>query len=157
MKERRRNKVIPQAFGECTLSKPALIGLFRDRQYMELMLERAREEESHHSIRVNIILLWCHQQKREILNQIRVAQARNANKRLDDLTAKLEALAEKPEISYRGVFDARERYKRGDFCTWDGSMWHCKRDSVNEAPSYSHDGSSPGQLAVKNGRAARET
>ncbi len=130
----------------------ALIGMTRDRRFRELMFESARERESEHSTGVNILALWFQDEQWGILNLIRVAQMRKANRRLDELAAEVEALKAKPQLSYCGVWSDSERYERGSLVTFDGSMWWAKEDTFNQPPSYNHDGSSPWILCVKKGR-----
>jgi hypothetical protein len=58
---------------------------------------------------------------------------------------------EKSGLRYKGVYQTAMQYKRGDFVTRDGSMWHCNADGTTETP-----GSGNGwQLAVKAGKDAR--
>ncbi len=52
-------------------------------------------------------------------------------------------------VRYRGVYQRSEDYKRGDLVTFEGSMWHATRDTIEE-PGASKDW----QLAVKKGRDA---
>ena len=52
-------------------------------------------------------------------------------------------------VQYRGVYQRSEDYKRGDLVTFEGSMWHATRDTIEE-PGASKDW----QLAVKKGRDA---
>lgn len=61
---------------------------------------------------------------------------------------RLNAIEQKG-VSYRGVYQRSEDYKRGDLVTFGGSMWHATRNTTDE-PGASRDW----QLAVKKGRDA---
>ena len=70
----------------------------------------------------------------------------------DDKIAALEARivdAEKAaqEFRYRGVWQPGEIYKRNNFCTFDGSVWVCLRDTEGK-PGQSLEW----QLAVRKGK-----
>jgi hypothetical protein len=58
---------------------------------------------------------------------------------------------ERAPFSYEGPHDADKEYKRGQFVSHGGSLWHCESSGVGHKP-----GDGPGwRLAVKAGRDAR--
>ncbi|MGE3875786.1 MAG: hypothetical protein AB7F74_22765 [Parvibaculaceae bacterium] len=67
-----------------------------------------------------------------------------------EISDRLKAIETK-SFPYRGVYQASEIYRRGDFVTLQGSMWHCTRDTQNK-PGASDDW----QLAVKAGRDGKD-
>src|SRR5262245_1466685 len=66
----------------------------------------------------------------------------------DEANAKIAALeAKMPSIEYREVWRAGQDYRRGNFVTHNGAMWHCNVDHTQSRP-----GTDKGwKLAVKNG------
>lgn len=77
--------------------------------------------------------------------------ARNAvsEQRIAELEAHIIKLEQLPSPKYRGVWDAQTGYFVGDFCTDDGSLWHCERASTGVRPGSMADAWT---LAVKRGR-----
>lgn len=75
------------------------------------------------------------------------------NQRAVDLEMRIRALEDRPPITYRKMWTHEETYKRGDFVTWGGSMWHCDRqESRGGQPGASSDWS----LAVMRGRQGKQ-
>lgn len=74
------------------------------------------------------------------------------NEKLAALEARIAALECKPSLQYRGVWVEVEPYKSGDFVTFDGAVWACKRSNPG-APGKDHDG---WQLAVQRGRPGKD-
>jgi hypothetical protein len=66
---------------------------------------------------------------------------------LRPLIARIEAL-EACRLEYTGVWEPKE-YRRGEVCTFDGSMWFCKATTRTQLPGDYW------QLCVKRGRDAR--
>jgi hypothetical protein len=62
-------------------------------------------------------------------------------------------IAERPGMKYAGVFDRNKDYVRGDWCTFEGSSWHCNRPTKGGREPGSGDGT--WTLAVKRGRDAK--
>lgn len=56
------------------------------------------------------------------------------------------------EFKYLGIWDATRTYRPGNFCTHDGSVWHCN----TETRARPGDGAD-WVLAVKRGRDGRDT
>jgi hypothetical protein len=79
------------------------------------------------------------------------AVATVADDRLRALEAKIAAVEEKMLNAYRGVWAPDTSYERGQFATFDGSMWACLRPTKDKPPS------SNWQLCVKAGRDARNS
>lgn len=66
---------------------------------------------------------------------------------LSRLTLKLEnAELRARELRYAGVWSEKGRYRKGNFCSHSGSLWHCNFDDVATVPGHDHDGWT---LAVK--------
>jgi len=70
---------------------------------------------------------------------------------IESLAARLQEFEEKG-LRYVGTHKDGTVYRVGDFCTWDGSLWHCRAAGQRGRP-----GSDPAgwQLAVKRGQDAR--
>jgi hypothetical protein len=67
------------------------------------------------------------------------------------LHARIEALEKQAaDFRYCGVWHYGESYRKHNFCTYDGSIWVCLRDTAAK-PGQSPDW----QLAVQKGRDAR--
>lgn len=54
-----------------------------------------------------------------------------------------------PVPTYKKVFKRGQKYFKGDFVTWGGSIWHCDADETEEMPATA---SKQWTLAVKAGR-----
>lgn len=90
----------------------------------------------------------------------------NLAKLLEPLTTQIQELTKRLAtiegrgIQYRGLFSASEDYRRGDFVSHQGSMFHCTRDTQGIAPSLSESEAKPvdfpWQLAVRRGRDASQ-
>jgi integrin beta 3 len=63
-----------------------------------------------------------------------------------------EELSKRPEMEYRGVWSNENEYRRGNWVTWGGSLWHCDEGGTVEKPGSSDDWT----LAVKKGRDGRD-
>ena len=76
-----------------------------------------------------------------------------AERALAEVRAVERRIVELRPMSYEGVWDAEKTYAVGQFCTDDGSLWHCCTTSTGVRP-----GSAAGvwQLAVKRGRDGRD-
>ena len=87
---------------------------------------------------------------REITNLIlkHVKPLRDRNEALELRIVQLEKQA--ADFKYCGVWHYGESYRRHNFCTYDGSIWVCLRDTAAK-PGQSPDW----QLAVQKGRDAR--
>ena len=52
-----------------------------------------------------------------------------------------------PQLCYKGVWEEKVTYELGNFCTWQGGIWHCNRRTTDKpgigGPSWT--------LAVKSG------
>lgn len=74
--------------------------------------------------------------------------------RLADAERRIAELEARPSTQYRGIYDDKETYRRGDFVTRSGSVWHCELDRAK--------GVVPGtdalgwRLAVKRGADGRD-
>ena len=65
----------------------------------------------------------------------------------------LEAkIAELGSFDFKGGWQSAMTYERGDFCVYDGSLWHANHDGVRSQPGSNGDW----QLAVRKGRDARD-
>jgi len=62
-----------------------------------------------------------------------------------------EVETQQKEWTYTGAWRDDRIYKRGNFCTVGGSMWHCERDHIGCRPG---DGDA-WRLSVKRGADAR--
>ena len=76
--------------------------------------------------------------------------------RIDKATAPLKEEIEKlkrtiEQCRYVGVW-ATGKYYEGQFCTFDGSMWHCNVDGTEQRPGTGPDWT----LAIKRGQDARQ-
>lgn len=72
---------------------------------------------------------------------------------LKDLAKRLEAVEKREaNLKYVGVWEHGRPYVPGNFCTDDGSIWHCK-EATNTRPGQSDRWT----LAVKKGRDAERT
>lgn len=49
-------------------------------------------------------------------------------KRIAELETQADTMRERG-ISYRGVWQSADQYKRGDLATHAGSIWHCNADT----------------------------
>jgi hypothetical protein len=68
------------------------------------------------------------------------------------LAERVKALEEQQgQFKYCGTWYGGELYKRGNFCTHNGSVWHCNDEGTSDKPGTSNAWT----LAVKHGRAAR--
>jgi len=63
----------------------------------------------------------------------------------------VEAEKQAAEFRYRGVWQPSETYKKNNFCTQDGSVWICLRDTKGK-PGQVLDW----QLAVRKGRDGKD-
>jgi hypothetical protein len=70
---------------------------------------------------------------------------------VEPFEARIKELEARPTLRYRGVWNASTQYVIGDFCTHDGSLWHCNVSTIGTKPSDTRDW----QLAVKRGRDAQ--
>lgn len=75
-------------------------------------------------------------------------------RRIEALERRLAELAERPAVSYRGVWRDGEPYAAGDFVTHAGSMWYARTASISRRPG-TDAGASAWQLAVKRGSDAK--
>lgn len=80
-------------------------------------------------------------------------------KRVAPLEARLDAMVQKG-ITYRGVYQHSDEYKRGDLVSYHGSIFHAIRDVRGEYPHRQDDSgqartSDAWVLAVRRGRDAR--
>jgi hypothetical protein len=73
--------------------------------------------------------------------------------RIDALERRLAPIEERG-LDYQGVWDAGQTYKRGDVCTYDGSMWVCKLAHSGSRPGTDHG--STWQLSVKRGKDGKD-
>lgn len=60
-----------------------------------------------------------------------------------------EELAKRPDVRYRDVWTAENRYREGNLVTFGGSIWHCNATGTNAKPG---DNTDDWTLAVKKGR-----
>lgn len=63
-----------------------------------------------------------------------------------------EEFAQRPDLSYQGVWKEGTHYRRGNWVTYSGSLWHCNDTGTTDRPG---DGSEGWTLAVKKGRDAK--
>lgn len=63
-----------------------------------------------------------------------------------------EEFAQRPDLSYHGVWKEGTHYRRGNWVTYSGSLWHCNDTGTTDRPG---DGSEGWTLAVKKGRDAK--
>lgn len=78
--------------------------------------------------------------------------ARFVKSQTEPLRQKINELEERQrEFCYRGVW-AVGSYKRGNFVTFGGSLWHCDRDNTDTKPGTD---ASAWTLAVKHGQDLR--
>jgi hypothetical protein len=62
---------------------------------------------------------------------------------------RVKALEEREKhFGFKGVWQASNDYLRGNFVTYDGSLWHCNSDNTRSKPGSGSDWT----LAVKSGR-----
>lgn len=78
--------------------------------------------------------------------------AKVVTERLTALEGRATALEAKPSLKYEGVWDRAKVYSVGNFCTHEGSLWHCCDDNINAEPGPS----AAWRLAVKRGRDGRD-
>ena len=83
-----------------------------------------------------------------IVSQIRKEVAEKYETRIKELETRNAELA---TFTYRGVWQAASTYQRGNFVTFDGSIWHCNRDDTRSKPP-----TDDWQLAVRAGRDLRD-
>ncbi len=104
----------------------AIRTLALDERHVPLMVKRAQEKVSEAGdTHANLVLLYVLQEQERIIRAMHTARRHQLEKRLDDMTARVNALEQSgPGINYRGVWSASERYERGDWITWDGGMWY---------------------------------
>jgi hypothetical protein len=76
-----------------------------------------------------------------------VKKLRSDNLALHDRLASVE---EKGTLEYLGVWKPDTSYQRGNFVTWQGSMWHASRDTQAK-PGESSPEASGWTLSVKRG------
>lgn len=70
--------------------------------------------------------------------------------RIAELEKRIADLEARPQMQYRGIWNADTQNNAGDFVTHGGSMWFARR-STRTRPGSSDDW----QLAVKHGKDAR--
>lgn len=88
--------------------------------------------------------------EREIkaLRQCVAGDAQGQKHLLDNALRRIEKLEARPVFEYMGVHKDGQKYKRGQFVTTSGSLFHCNQDTTSAPPS------SDWTLAVKRGRDA---
>lgn len=85
-----------------------------------------------------------------IAREVGVGVRQYVTQELEPLRSRLAALEKcEQNLGYRGVWQAAGRYRRGNFVSHDGSMWHANTDTCAK-PGTSNDWS----LAVKRGKDA---
>jgi len=72
-----------------------------------------------------------------------------------DLAARVKALEQRPGLDtfYKGIWSASSTYQKGTACTFDGSLWIAKSDSIAMRPG---DTNGAWQLCVKRGSDGRK-
>lgn len=74
--------------------------------------------------------------------------------RIAALESRIDTLEKRPPTSYKGVWSASERYTRGDFVTYGGSVWAAARDTQTK-PGFEQQ-SRDWVLAVKAGKDGKD-
>lgn len=72
---------------------------------------------------------------------------------IEALSARVAQLEARPALKYLGVWKDGTTYHRGDFVTYNGSVWHCNTDSTTS--SIPGNERSEWTLAVKSGQDRR--
>lgn len=120
-----------------------------DKATLERMGDKPMKWKQFVSIFENVVLAFL----KELKQRIDKLEQDTGNQRAVDLEMRVRALEDRPPITYRKTWTNEETYKRGDFVTWGGSMWHCDRqESRGGQPGASSDWS----LAVMRGRAGKQ-
>lgn len=87
-----------------------------------------------------------------VAEMIRDFVGREIKKLRADLELRLKALEESDAIPYQGTYENDRQYQRGQFVTFNGSLWHANK-TTKQSPG---SGSSDWQLAVKRGRDGKD-
>jgi len=74
--------------------------------------------------------------------------------RCAELEQRITALESGQRLAYCGVYEPHASYRRGQFVTRNGSLWHCNVDAPKGAPGSD---SREWTLAVKRGKDARRS
>lgn len=80
-----------------------------------------------------------------------IYRIRDAHAKIEALEKRVQELSARPELKYRGVFDAMNVYAEGHAATHQGGIWIAKRPTM-KVPGNNND---DWTLAVKSGRDAR--
>lgn len=68
------------------------------------------------------------------LESLAVAAGESMRDLLAPISARLDALeADRSEFKYTGIWKANHEYRKGNFVTHAGGMWHCN-DATTETP-----------------------
>lgn len=94
------------------------------------------------------------EQQKEFIKAVALFVADEVKQGLEPLQRELAALTLKlehaelraRELRYAGTWSDKGRYRKGNFCTHSGALWHCNFDDVATVPGHDHDGWT---LAVK--------